>query len=194
MPEDPAYLKDLRKITRAEPQSMHLEALERELYASGSDRATALMFASFVEIHLERLLLSSMRSNLNSEDRRKVFQNEGPMASFSSKIVTAYALGLIGQKTRRDLDLIRLLRNEFAHSRTPFDFTTPEVGRVCHEFKLVEMPPPMTAYASHVPDQDISNPRTRFIATCHNVSYRLIVKRDGPEAGDYIFPNDDPVP
>lgn len=38
MADDPGYIKNLRTITRAEPQFIHLEALEREFYDSGSDR------------------------------------------------------------------------------------------------------------------------------------------------------------
>jgi hypothetical protein len=54
--------------------------------------------------------------------------------------VVAYAFKLIGSITRADLDLIKFLRNEFAHSRLPFDFKTPEVRAVCDQLKIVEVP------------------------------------------------------
>jgi hypothetical protein len=199
MSNEPAYLRNLRNLMRADPTLAQLEALERELYASGSDRTTSVMLGSFVETNLQRLLASVMRDDLDSKDRRQLFEYEGAVGSFSSKIVVAYALKLIGPTTRSDLDLIRFLRNTFAHSRIPFDFDTPEVRAVCDQLKIVELPgstiPHM--YLHRIPDRnrdDIADPKTRFISACHSLSYRMLVKRDGPKAGDYAFPNDDPVP
>jgi hypothetical protein len=202
MPNEPIYLRNLRALTRAEPTLAHLEDLEQELYASGSDRATAVMLGSFVETSLKRLLASVMRDDLISKDRKQLFEYEGAVGSFSSKIVVAYALKLIGSTTRSDLDLIRFLRNEFAHSRMPFCFKTPEVRAVCDQLKIVELPqyfiPP--GYLIRVPAEElsaateISDPKTRFITTCHNLSYRMFIKIDGPKAGDYAFPDDNPLP
>ena len=93
MAEKP-YIKNLRAITCTDPQLKNLEALERELYASGSDRATAVMFGSFVAVALERPLASVMRSDLNSKERKQLFEYEGAVGSFSSKTIMAYALKL----------------------------------------------------------------------------------------------------
>ncbi len=202
MAEEPAYIKNLRAITRAEPTITNLEALESELYFSGSDRATAVMFGSFVEANLERFLASRMRSDLNSKDRKMLFEYEGAVGTFSSKIVMAYALKLIGPATRFDLDLIRQLRNEFAHSRMTFGFMTPEIKAVCDQFKIVDMPQSNIpfSYLNKIPHEDLdgasdkSHPKTRFITTCHSILYRLQVAKDGPREGDWVFPNDDPVP
>jgi hypothetical protein len=202
MADDPAYLRNLKALTRAEPQFSHLEELEKELYVSGSDRATAVMFGSFVETHLERLLASVMRPDLNSKDRARLFEFEGALGSFSSRIVVAYAMKLIGPITRSDLDLIRLLRNEFAHSRMPFDFKTPEVRAVCDQLKIVDQPGSNIphGYLNRVRHEDlkaavdIKDPKTRFVAACHTISYRMLVKKDGPKPGDWAFPNDEPVP
>jgi hypothetical protein len=81
-----------------------------------------LDIAPFLEANLERLLSKAMRQDLNSRDRRNLFEFEGAVGTFSSKIIVAYALRLIGPTTRGDLDLSRFLRNEFAHSRIRFGF------------------------------------------------------------------------
>ena len=97
----------------------------------------------------------------------------------------AYALKLIGPISRADLDLIRLLRNEFAHSRKPFGFSTPPVKAVCDKLKIPDRP---GAYIPHgflerVPHDalaaatDKTNPRTRYIMACHNLAYRMFVAR-----------------
>lgn len=42
---------------------------------------------------------------------------------------------------------------------------------------------------------DKTHPKTRFVSTCHNVSYRMLcVKRGYPQAGDPVFPEGTPVP
>jgi hypothetical protein len=200
MADEPAYMRNLRALTRAEPQFKHLEALEQELYASGSDRTTVVMFGSFLEINLERLLLKAMRQDLNSKDRRQLFEYEGAVGTFSSKIIVAYALRLIGPMTRGDLDLIRFLRNEFAHSRIPFGFKTPEVQAVCDRFQIVDLPGGQIphGYLSRVPDEELeaakdkTYPKTRFITECHHLSYRMLSVINGPQAGDHAF--DEPLP
>jgi len=89
------------------------------------------------------------------------------------------------------LDLIRLLRNEFAHSRKPFGFDTPEVKAVCGKLKIPDLPDANIphGFLERVPFEqlkaasDISNPRTRYISACHNLSYRLLNAGGGFRAG-----------
>ena len=202
MADERAYIRNLRALTRAEPEFKHLDALEQELYASNSDRATAVMFGSFLETNLERLLSKAMRDDLSSKDKRQLFEYEGAVGTFASKIVVAYALKLIGPVTRSDIDLVRFLRNEFAHSRMPFNFKTPEVSAVCDELKIVDFPSSIIpgGYLSRVSDKELksaidkADPRTRFVTPCHHLSYRMLVAIHGPRAGDQVFPNDDPLP
>jgi len=72
------------------------------------------------------LIRSLFRSaGLNKKERERVdglFGGDAPLATFSSKIKLAFALGLITRKTRRQLDVIRQLRNDFAHARGALDF------------------------------------------------------------------------
>ena len=202
MGQEPAYIKNLRALMKGEPTIEHLEALESELYASGSDRATAVMLASFLEDHLGRLLKSAMRHPLSLTESNDIFEHRGPLASFDSRIIMAYALNLIGPKTRSDLKLIKSLRNAFAHSRMPFGFQAPEVRAVCNKLQIIDLPGTNIPYRylERVPHEELksatdkTDPKTRFIGTCHNISYRMNVKRDGPREGDQVFPNDDPLP
>jgi hypothetical protein len=199
--KEPDYIANLRVLTRKDPDVTHLEALEQELYGD-SDRATAVVLGSIVETSLERLLKTSIRNDLNSQDKRQIFDFEGALGTFSSRTIMAYAMKLIGPKARADLDLIRLLRNEFAHSRIPFNFETPEVKAVCDHLQYPDMPGAYIphGFLSRVPHDkleaasDMKRPRTRYIATCHMLAYRMLVKRDGPKAGDTVFPDNEPLP
>lgn len=202
MADEPAYMRNLRLITRGAPNFGHLVALEGELYSSANDRAVVILSVSFVEANLEALIVKAMRGDLTNTDRRRLFEGDGSLSRFSSKISVAYALGLIGRISRSDLDLIRFLRNEFAHSRMPFGFQTKEVIDFCTHLKIVDDPQTQIPYAyltrSPIEDgmaaRDLTNAKTRFIATCHNLSYRLLVKTLGPREGDFAYPNNEPMP
>jgi hypothetical protein len=144
MADEPAYIKNLRAFTRGDLNVSHIEALEQELYGA-SDRATAVMYGAIVENGLQHLLETEIRPDLNSKDR-----------SFASKTAMAYALKLIGPISRADLNLIRILRNEFAHSRKPFGFDAPEVKAVCDELKIPDLP------GAYIPDGFASQRSRRY--------------------------------
>lgn len=202
MAKQPVYMENFKRLTRTSPAMEHVEDIDRELYGSGNDRATAVMLGSFLETSLERLLKSVMRADLNNSDRSKLFEYEGAAGSFSSKTILAYALGLIGPISRHDLDILRTLRNEFAHSRMHFSFDTPETRAVCDQLQIVNQygsfPParliaemPEKRWSSGDP---ITDPRLRFITACNTLSYRMHLKTNGVQAGDIAFPNNDFLP
>ena len=157
-----------------------LNALHTEIF-NGSDRSCVVMFGAFVEISLARFLKHGIRKSMHDE----IFNYTGPLGTFSSKIAMAYALSLIGPKTHNDLIKIRHLRNQFAHSRKPIKFRTPVVKRVCDLFTYPDMA------GVHIPFDfldkvsrarlrsagDKTNPRTRFIITCYEISYRMLEAR-----------------
>jgi len=49
------------------------------------------------------------------------------MGSFANKIIMGQAIGLYGQQTRRNLDIIRAIRNAFAHAKRPISFGDDEL-------------------------------------------------------------------
>src|SRR5262249_47141854 len=60
-----------------------------------------------------------------------LFTGNGALASFSSRIQVASALGLLTREQRANLDYIREIRNAFAHATKPIRFATPEIKAVC---------------------------------------------------------------
>jgi len=201
MTEQPAYIRNLRSVTRGDPDGNDIEELEKELYGA-SDRTTAVMLGSVLETSLERLLATLLRSDLASSDHRKIFDYDGAFGTFSSKIIVAYALKLLGPISRSDLDLIRLLRNEFAHSRRSFTFITPEVKSVCDHLQTPDLP---GAYIPHRYLETASgaqlkevgnkaNPKTRYISACHNLAYRMFVARTDPNELPSAQFTDNPLP
>jgi hypothetical protein len=54
--------------------------------------------------------------------RGDLTNEKGPLSTFNSKIIAAYAFGLIDETTRKNLNIIRTIRNAFAHSKRLIDF------------------------------------------------------------------------
>ncbi|MGH7097780.1 MAG: hypothetical protein ACREE4_09005 [Stellaceae bacterium] len=181
MPKEPLYIRNFKMIARANPAFGDLPKLEAEIYGA-NDRARAVMLSAILETSLESFLKSKARPALNADDTRLLFDWGGPLGEFASKILIGYVFNLYGPDTRHDLDLVRLMRNEFAHSRRSFDFTTPEVAAVCTHLRSPDSP---GAFIPHswlqiVPHEelgdaaDMRHPRTRYISTCHIISTRLL--------------------
>jgi DNA-binding MltR family transcriptional regulator len=78
-------------------------------------RSAVITGTALLEVGLERLLKSRMR-RLNSDDESAIFGSNGPLGGFASKIRLAFAFGIIGPVTRRDLATLNDIRNVFAHA------------------------------------------------------------------------------
>jgi hypothetical protein len=81
-----------------------------------SDRGAVLAAAALLDVGLETALKKKLVPAAKKDD---LLFNGGysPLRSFSAKIELAFRLGLITDKTRQMLDVLRALRNDFAHSK-----------------------------------------------------------------------------
>lgn len=78
------------------------------------DRGLILSLAAFAEEALGRLIEAFMLPVQASKDLLAGFN--APLGTFSSRIKTSYALGLINEEQFKDLEYLRKIRNEFAHA------------------------------------------------------------------------------
>jgi len=81
--------------------------------AKESDRAAAVLLPSYIDSLLEKLLRQYLRETQYTDS---LFDANGGLATFSSRINVVHALGLISGNAAADLHKIRKIRNEFAHS------------------------------------------------------------------------------
>jgi hypothetical protein len=145
-----------------------------------NDRVTAVMMAAITEACLEKFLRLNARPSLGVDDVSKLFDYHGPLGDFSSEISVAYAFNMVGPETRHDLDLIRMLRNEWAHSRRSFGFDTKQVAEVCKNLMSPDWQGAAIPYGPinvelGQPPPDLSNSRTRYMTACHTISARLLL-------------------
>lgn len=77
-----------------------------------SDRAAVILAAA----GLDELLLHALRARLRPvSGRDDLLESEGPLSTFSARIKAAYRVGLIDENFASALNLVRKLRNSFAH-------------------------------------------------------------------------------
>jgi DNA-binding MltR family transcriptional regulator len=82
--------------------------------------------AAFLDVYLESLIRMSLVP-LGAKDTEALFGPDRPLGTFSSRIRIAQALGIFGPKTAHDLNIMREIRNAFAHVIRKINFDTPEV-------------------------------------------------------------------
>jgi DNA-binding MltR family transcriptional regulator len=95
--------------------------------ATESDRGCAIVGCSLLEEDLEFILRARIPSTANPKHIDSLFRGYAPLASFAGKIALCHAFGFIDEQMFKDLEIIRKIRNRFAHeygNREFFDDAT----------------------------------------------------------------------
>jgi DNA-binding MltR family transcriptional regulator len=82
---------------------------------------------AILDNELERALKKAMRP-FSKEMYKRLFGPFRPLSTFASKIVMAYALRIITEEIYVELEKIRHIRNEFAHSSKMLNFNSKEIA------------------------------------------------------------------
>jgi DNA-binding MltR family transcriptional regulator len=108
-----------------EVQIRYFKALVNE-----SDRGLVLLTVSRLDELLEELHRNHIRSTATPEDKfiNDLFAVHAPLSTFSAKIKLAFGYGLISKEDSLDMELLRSLRNDAAHTIDEFAFNLPEIG------------------------------------------------------------------
>ena len=103
----------------------------RRTLVKETDRGCALACTSYLDSELRKLIASHL---VNDEKlTANLFDGNGPLSSFSARIDVACGLGLIAANLRRDLHLIRKVRNIFAHQAGQVNFDDKAIAPRCAE-------------------------------------------------------------
>ena len=119
-----------RVIIASKQWSAFFEELRGE-----SDRATAILYAAWID-HLLEKKLRLLFSKGNAEQREKLFEGTGPFHALASKVTAAFCLGWLDPDVRHDIDLIRRIRNLFAHEIHGLSAKSPEVKALVEKLRL----------------------------------------------------------
>lgn len=82
-------------------------------FSKETDRAAVILGVAKLDIALRDLLGKVLKTNTGTTD--ELFDNEGPLSTFSAKINLAFRLGLLDEDFVYSLKLIKKIRNDFAH-------------------------------------------------------------------------------
>jgi DNA-binding MltR family transcriptional regulator len=115
-----AKLRDLNRLP------LDTSALSDAFLKPQHPITTAILGAVMVEHELDHLLRSKLKHK-DDKTWETLTDDRGPLNSFHSKIAMGYALGIYDQGMRSDLDIVRNIRNAFAHSKKLIQFNDPAV-------------------------------------------------------------------
>ena len=140
-------------------------------YHKESDRAAIVLAGSFVEHYLAAYLKHFM---VDDKSISKLFKGFGPFSTFDQRISTAHAFRLIPPHIREDLQLIKDIRNHFAHSPRATSLTAPTVQNMLSKLTTAKDP----AYNASS-TQPLTDGRliylfavARFVMLAHNTMQR----------------------
>lgn len=106
-----------------------------DLFRKESDRSAAILAVSFLDNSLRKLLSAYF---VKHRKVTELFEGDRPLATFSSKITIAFALGLLSADTFADLTVLRRIRNHFAHSEEAATFNDRPTREWCAALRMVK--------------------------------------------------------
>jgi DNA-binding MltR family transcriptional regulator len=143
------------------------------------DRAAAILLVAQVERFLEVAIVARLSRGRDEATVESLVGRDGPLSTFSSKIRLAYAMGLIEDIERDDLDKLREIRNLFAHAMRPVTFDTDQVQERIYALKSAagHSPDdlvPVSPLASALLGRSTNPHRLNFIEACRKLSSMIL--------------------
>lgn len=118
------------------PESEVFVEAAKEIDKTDSDRAAAIVAATFVEDHITRLV----QWHLEQDEKLlgELFKPGSPLGDFGVKVNLGYLLGLYSKVAWKELYTIRTIRNKFAHKLEVRDFKNDKMRGLTENLKLWE--------------------------------------------------------
>jgi hypothetical protein len=121
-------------------------------FRTESDRACAVLGAALLDARLESLYNRRLRCSKN-----ELLSSSGPIGAFSARIRLAHALAWISDDVEHDLNVIRSVRNEFAHN---FDhelsFANQSLADRCRNLRTAQVLINANEHAASTPHPNLS--------------------------------------
>jgi hypothetical protein len=157
-----------KQLKSKDPTPDEHQAAWQEVY-DAPPRSAIVLATTLIEGKLKELLLANLRPELDKDQPQDLFGMMKPLSSFSAKIRLGYGMRLYGERTYHDLDLLRELRNLFAHGPLPLGFDTPDIKAGIDRF--------------HCHSRGEPDPRKRFTSIATWLISHLALKLKDPNQG-----------
>jgi hypothetical protein len=178
-----ALRQRLTRLMKVRPDAKDIEEHVARLKAE-SDRGVMILSATM----LDDALITALGRILPGANRKlkdQMFSNDGPLSTFSKRIIFAEAAGLTSPAVARQMNMIRQIRNVAAHAHAGVDFSLDEVKQAL-----------ATIFDDHEKGDDFETwsqgkVRNFYLMLCGYLADRLIGGAGGLEAAavspDAIF-------
>ncbi|MBZ0199910.1 MAG: hypothetical protein K8H86_08580, partial [Ignavibacteriaceae bacterium] len=134
-------------------------------------------------------------SHGNSDVRKKLFSENGAFSTFSSKVNIAYCSGWIDSDVFHDIEILRKIRNVFAHSFETLSLNSPDIKKLIAKFlvphreyydwgklKVAALDDGFVMYSGDKPDgakEDLELPGRLFFIIGMSILYAVILENLG---------------
>lgn len=170
-------IKALKRLSHQESTSADFSTWMKQVNARTNDRGAAILLASNVELGLDRAINAYL---FFAEPRLEGFYaDEGPINTFNRKIQVCRALRVYGSETYANLNIIRHVRNAFAHAHAPVSFKTKEIVAICNDLVEQELLYPR-AYRKRKPNFKRYSARKKYEFACNAITHNLIIQSLNP--------------
>jgi hypothetical protein len=126
----------LRRLFKATPSKDIHGTIINVMKGTADDRSAALTSGALADTGLMAGIVAILRPPGPKDVDALFWTEKAKYRTFNLRIKQASALGLIGPQTKRNLTVIREIRNVFAHALIEVTFNTPEIVAACNEIAL----------------------------------------------------------
>lgn len=163
----------IRSLSREHPTTEEAVALSNLLNPNGPDIVIAIVGQSIIEIQLEQML----RKKIPRKDEDtwvKLTDIGGSLDTFYSKIVMGYAFKLYDSTLENNLNIVRNIRNAFAHAKRPLTFEHELIRKELS--KIQAEPKSRSPYQRSLREAKSSrtSPKLAYSVLCLSTSSQLI--------------------
>lgn len=157
---------------------------------SATDRAAAIVGGSIVELALQSALEAQLHRD--EELTNSLFRPSGALGAFAAKISLGFLVGIYGQDGRKELTIIKNIRNAFAHRLDIDGFDDVAIrDKVLnltfgdrYAIDVQQRPPPNRDHSLPIgdwpwwfsvmnKDEALKSPRQRFLMSVSAMTYGL---------------------
>jgi mannitol operon repressor len=120
--------------TRLEEQKLKLNDWDgfREELDAGGDRSFVILCGSRIDAYIDELL----RKVLVDDPSEVLELLRGPLGTAGAKARTLYCLGALSPSEYRNLNILRKIRNKFAHELHGLSLESPEIVDLCSRLEI----------------------------------------------------------
>lgn len=173
----------LRDLSRDIPSLAEQAKFADKMVKTQDPIVVAIIGQSLIENDLDELLKPHFRRS-DDETWESLTSEVGPLSTFHRKVIIASAFGIFKEPTLNNIHIVRKIRNAFAHSRGPLDFSNdlilaeltkikPHGAKKSRAYQNLSDGKGLAQYARDNPKRDDTLGRIVFVGLCLAVSTAL---------------------